>query len=576
MTARVSGSSRLVLLGVALAAVVTASGCAGVPSSGRVNLGREVAPGRELDNFDVRVLPPPPLGGESPRDIVHGFLVASVSDEDDSKVARQYLTPRAAARWNPHASVTLYDEPSLSLQIHGDGTIAITAARFGVVGDDGDYRPSPGTLSASFHLQRIGGEWRVADPPAGRLFMTLDGAPSFRPQDVYFLDPSQQVVVPDRMLFRVPRNGLPTALMRALVAGPTKWLRPAVVTAFPGGTRLLGNVPVNNGVADVNLSREVLNAGPLSRAALSAQIVWTLRQVSNITAVRIFADGAPLTVPGAAQRQPMDTWQQYDPDASGDPRLHYVDRGTVQIESIGPALRHPPAGLSRPAVSVDGRQLAGVVATSTGQTVYSGPVTSSLNPRVSGITATTPSFDRSDVAWTVVTDRFGVQRVLRLLPSGEAATVGADALLGLGTVRELRISREGTRVAAVVDDSGQTHLAVGRVTIGRNGEWSVDGFRNPLPDWTDVAGVAWNDADRLVALARETSGARSARRVPLQTDVTGYLVTTLPVGGLPPDATVLTAAPGRPIVAAAGGRMWMSTLGMWRALGPGTDPAYPG
>jgi len=90
-----------------------------------------------------------------------------------------------------------------------------------------------------------------------------------------------------------------TAAMEALLAGPSAQelgARPAMYTAVPDGTRLLG-LRVENGIAIVNLSREFESGGgSMSIFGRLAQVVYTLTQFPTVEGVSFELDGQPVTV----------------------------------------------------------------------------------------------------------------------------------------------------------------------------------------------------------------------------------------------------------------------------------------
>lgn len=89
-----------------------------------------------------------------------------------------------------------------------------------------------------------------------------------------------------------------TTAMRQLLAGPLEkelGARPAMYTAIPDGTRLLG-LSIDNGLATVNLSREFESGGgTASMSGRLAQVVFTLTQFSSVHTVRFELDGEPVT-----------------------------------------------------------------------------------------------------------------------------------------------------------------------------------------------------------------------------------------------------------------------------------------
>ncbi|MBU1494120.1 MAG: GerMN domain-containing protein, partial [Actinobacteria bacterium] len=89
--------------------------------------------------------------------------------------------------------------------------------------------------------------------------------------------------------------------MEWLLQGPLPgWAEsiPAISTAIPAGTRLLG-LEVADGIATVDLSGEfVSGGGSFSMRARLAQVVFTLTRFEDIDGVRFLVDGVPTTVFG--------------------------------------------------------------------------------------------------------------------------------------------------------------------------------------------------------------------------------------------------------------------------------------
>ncbi len=101
------------------------------------------------------------------------------------------------------------------------------------------------------------------------------------------------------VLREVPATkAIATAAMRALLQGPDAAetaARPAVYTAIPDGTRLLG-VSIARGVATVDLSAEFASGGgSASVLGRLAQVVYTLTQFSTVDRVLFELDGAPVS-----------------------------------------------------------------------------------------------------------------------------------------------------------------------------------------------------------------------------------------------------------------------------------------
>ena len=218
-----------------------------------------------------------------PSEVVQGFLDASASFDGGHAVARQYLTAEASADWETNSGVTVYDGvPALSelgsavvMAVREAGTIAENG-RYEVKGPAAEFR-------TTFDLTKVDGEWRIDDLPKGLLLSQSDVDRAFRSFSVYFFNPAFETLVPDPRMVPVIGPGLATTLVRRLVAGPSDWLQPAVRTGFPAGVRLnIDSVPIEAGVARVDLTANAREADDSTRQALSQQIVWTLRQLPDV------------------------------------------------------------------------------------------------------------------------------------------------------------------------------------------------------------------------------------------------------------------------------------------------------
>lgn len=84
------------------------------------------------------------------------------------------------------------------------------------------------------------------------------------------------------------------AALEALIAGPTdieKTTWPAISTAIPEGTRLLG-ITIEDGIAKVDFSKEFESGGgTFSVTARLAQVVYTLEQFPAVDGVEFYIEG---------------------------------------------------------------------------------------------------------------------------------------------------------------------------------------------------------------------------------------------------------------------------------------------
>ena len=84
------------------------TGCVGMPTEGPVEVsqvdpGAYTAPGSSYD-------PLPPQAGQSPTEVVGGFLEAMKATPTGTSVARQFLTTGAQDSWKPERGIVTYGE----------------------------------------------------------------------------------------------------------------------------------------------------------------------------------------------------------------------------------------------------------------------------------------------------------------------------------------------------------------------------------------------------------------------------------------------------------------------------------
>jgi hypothetical protein len=543
------------------------AGCATIPTSGAVHIARALPAVGDQETRPVP-LPPGPTAGMTPTSLVSGFLEAIVDSDSNYAVARSFLAQDTT--WNSGAGTNVYDGSPV-IHRRSPTLVDVTLARIGVIDPSGRYRVDPGTLNQRYGLVRTAGQWRISKVPPGVPLSNVDAQRSLQPATIYFFNHAGTRLVPDPVLVPPVQAALATTLIRILVAGPSPSLESGVTTAVPKGVALIGNVPIDtNGVAEVDLGAGAQQIPSAQLARLSAQIVWTLRQVSSVKSVRLIEGGIPLSAPGIASTQSIGAWRRFSPDrAAVTPGALAADDGTV----VGIGMTVPAAfdshGFSAPAISADGQRVAAVRNGPTGPTVQVGPASGPLQSPLAAAPDTAPVFDPAGDTF-VVTGAPPRSTMYELTVSHTLRVVSLPASLARQRISAISVSGDGARIAIVAGPSDAAALYVGALDTSR-GRTTVRGPRVVVPAGQAVRGVAWAGADDLATTVRVSA----KRRVVLTTPVDGYQPHEVTTVGLPDDPTQVAAAPGEQLLVAASGVIWSLSGGHWVHVSSGADPTDP-
>jgi hypothetical protein len=563
---------------VALLAVGLLTGCAQIPSSGSPSSSGSV---RQVDqaaarNPVVRVFAEGPHDGDSVYSIVSGFLEASSTVEDDVSTARKYLTDSASARWRPDVGVTVYDHTAVRIAAKSTDRLQFTAPAEGTVDDQGVYLAAlPGKQAvADFDLVKVDGNWRIDDVPAGLFISKQDFDREYAGQDMYFLAGGghSPVLVPDPIYLRRV-TGLPTALLNALLAGPTRWLKPAVSSALPDHAALAGPVDVVSGVAYVRLTADSVPANSVARDTLLGQIVLTLTEDPDITAVEVTAGDSPVTLGGRGStrlaRSDVAIFSPADLRPPG-PSAYYLRDGVSYM--VGPPGAQgpfaPSTKLAEIAVAPGGNLLAGIAKDRKTLSTAPGDQPSHLTVRLKGDDLRSASFDQDGNLW--VLDGASPDTVLRRISAeGDAVAVSLGGFVARQIMR-LRVSSDGTRVAMVLDTVEGSQVYLGLAT-GTGSDLAVGSLRRlgfPLSDPVDIG---WADPDRLVVLAAE----KNAAPQPFALSMGGVVSDVAPSLA---DISGLAVAPNQAIIATTSKKVVyrLRPGGGWFRVGTGIAATYPG
>ncbi len=433
------------------------AGCASVPESSPVQVLRRVGDG------DAPVLPPGPVDGSNALDLVRGFVYASGSSPDRHGAARRFLAPEAAD-WDDGTGVTVLTEqfdtvyPTSVDPESGMRTVRIRGTALGRLTPGGWFEASQAPVQIDVNVVRRDGQWRIARLPGGVLVRMSDFRVNYRTVKTWFVDPVRRVAVPDlRYLPGSPARAQAARAMELLLAGPSTALQGAASTMFVTNAQLRSNVAASpDGALIVDLT-QLGDLDEAGRRLLAAQVVLSLAEVS-VGRVRLLADGAPL-LPDRPDLTRDDVASLIaEPAPTTVPalvvyngRVHQLNGGQLDTALPGP-IGNGEVAVQSAASSPDGRRVAVVAADGPRRRLLLGGAEGAVGPRRSG---------GGDDEPAVV----GAQRIRGLDgpgrhdggpgvldPDGNArvAPVNARELTGMGPIQDLRLSRDGLRVAAVV------------------------------------------------------------------------------------------------------------------------------
>lgn len=449
---RARGTLALLL---ALCAVVV-SGCAGFPTSGPPEYGLQNG-GTGNGSQNVQFIPNRPQPGATPEQIVEGFVDAGSGPgvTGDWAVAREFLAPSFRETWRPEAGVIVDERAERDYVATGEGVVDFASEVVATVDDKGAYERadlSPGNWT--FRLeQQADGEWRITEAPEG-IWLDAEQFPTvFHRYPLMYFDPSKRYLVPDVRWFPVTKAA--GSITDALVnKPPSEWLAGSVFTAFPDGVTAVPAVPVDaDGVADVALSEEMLAADSTAQNRMLTQLEESLRP-AGVTEVVMTVNSAPLDAEPVAVRStrvpaaPLVLTEQGFGFLTGD-EIDKIPGLSAAVEANAPV-----------SVQVGAQRDLAAAKLATGAVVRLNSAGTEPEPFDTRAGLIDPVIDDSGAVWSVPQDEPSALRAL--LPGGDVVEI-ADAWSEAAAIAGMALSRDGTRIAAVVSAGGRTVLWVAGV-----------------------------------------------------------------------------------------------------------------
>lgn len=570
---------------------IVVSACTAVPDTGPVHAGQQAEP---IAGRHVQVDPRKPVPGSTPDLIVSGFRFANSDTSEALGVAKAYLVDGAS--WQPQGVVVVADSGSSPVDTtSGDTTtVKIVDTQVGQIAADGTYQPLPAGRQVPYSYGLVkdlkeGGEWRITNAPATLVLTVSQIEASYQLGYVYFLRPDEQMLVPVQVFLPVSRGKLAEALLTTLLHGPPDWLKPAVVTAIPSIITAPGPTQSNN-VTTVDLSQRAASLSLSQRNAVAAQISFTLANLAtplqDFGDLRILAGETPLINDPRLAVQTAADWTSFDPDALKTD-FYYSDLGHQTRDHRGELVAGDtgvlnvtnllaPVVAPRTAAAGASDLIAGVVQSATGtQALYAGPL---LAPKklLSGSSFTTPSWDSLGNLWTVQQQSSTSAPKVRIAPSGRATLPGTVAAPDLANkvIEELRVSRDGTRVAVLTLSTNVSQVLVG--VVAKDGT-TIEHFYPVAPALTSVIDVVWASSTTLDILSTSPNSNDAETSSHLwSVDIDGWAPSLIEQGVLA-TADSIAAAPHEPVVIGTStSEIDVYENNQWVFVGNGESPHYPG
>lgn len=523
------------LLVAAVLLALTLTGCASMPTSGPVVTIGQVSTPAPGQGFAIA--PRGPQRGASPTEIVQGFLDAMQATPIQTTTARRFLTPAFAEAWDPQRTTITYGDLTPP---HGSSVVSVDLRDANRLDAQGGWQGAAGVADSQLHFAMVQekGEWRISAAPDALVVPQSWFDSRFTQVSLYFFDPTGRILVPEPVF--VPRGAQrATTLVRALVAGPSDMLSGVARSFLPTGVSAGLSVPVDrHGVANVDLKGDLGQQSDHALHLMSAQLAWTLRQDDTVRAVRLSIGGRPVAESGNGE-VPVDTGAQFDPagSVSSDHLFGLLGGAGGAVTTSGHATALPGAlGSASPAlrsiaVSLGADHAAAV--TADGRELRTAALEGGAQERVRmrGTDLLRPAWDFANRLWVVDRTATGAVIYVGQSADGPMRPVVVPGMTGQ-RVRRLLVSRDGSRLVAVVRHSDGDAVVVSRVRSSDQGKvLGAAGAQviSDLGEGVRIRDLGWHTPTSVVTL-QQLSDTALIRTVSVDGAISGFPAVTLTVG----------------------------------------------
>lgn len=363
-------------------------------------------------------------------------------------------------------------------------------------------------LSLDYGFVQEEGEWRISSPPSGVVIDRTTFEQVFSTHALYFFDPSYTYLVPDMRWFASRADSsTSTTIVTELLRGPTPWLSDsgAVVSAFPTGTSLAAEtVPVEAQQAVVDLNPAALEADERQWRLMRLQLSRSLGSVSNVTGVALSVEQNPIEVPAEVSGLPISPRVDTRPLVLTDDAFGFLGSAGLTETAVSDRVR----ALSPSAVALGEQRGADSEAAAAVLSVAGVSLVAPDQPDVlldarAGLTA--PAIDPFGYVWSVPSA--APNQLVAYAPDGAGSFQVATAWSEVETLASLSVSRDGSRMLALVQDGQQASVLVAGITRSANGDPVAVGEPVVLSSTLGTAVTAgWTDELDVVSVVRASTG----------------------------------------------------------------------
>jgi len=474
------------MIAPAIIVLALLAGCTAIPTGGGV---QTVALDTDPDESLPIARPPGPEDGQTPAELLQGFISAGRAPQNLYQIAQQYLTSDAI--WSGTDRVLISPTRIEPFAIDDD-TLGITVSVVGEVDASGRYAATSSQQTLTYDFVTVDGQPRIARADPGTVLTVSGFNGAFDEYPLYYFDASFDFLVPDLRWFPKTR-AVSNRIAVELVKDPAPWLGVGVLfSAFPQGTVAKADIDAPD--ITVDLSAEARTESPETQRRMIQQLEASLGGLGTVT---VTADGLALS-PGPEGVPPDSTYSVRPVIGGWEGQLGTLGSdGVTPLPTIGTradVLVPTAASLSRlrDAVAVLGP--AGVTLVTA-----SGPAIP-IDQRA-GLLA--PSLDPQGYVWTVPANDPGALRATNA--EGDVHTLPLPAE---GTLVAADVSRDGARLLVAL--SSPTGPRVFVIGIQRNADLApvVFGSALELPPSGTVLDATWVDGVRVAVLTGGPTGPR--------------------------------------------------------------------